>query len=151
MQHPVQVDYPNPDPLEDPDPDPDPDLDLIIPDLSNVLITHKVLINGIQATTLIDSGAQENFVDTHFVLAYNMPSSTSSHQRYVSLANSTRQDASATLTYATMVLTARPEEGSHLFEDIINPTVTALGRYDLILGKPWLTKSTPNQIGCLIN
>ena len=39
-----------------------------------------------------------------------------------------------------MVMTARPEEGSHLFEDIINPTVTALGRYDLILGKPWLTK-----------
>ncbi len=54
MQHPIQVDYPNPDPLQDPDPDPDPGLDLTIPDLSNVLITHKVLINGIQATALID-------------------------------------------------------------------------------------------------
>ncbi len=81
MQHPVQVDYPNPDPLQDPDPDPDPGLDLTIPDLSNVLITHKVLINGIQATALIDSGAQEDFVDTHFVLAYNMPTTTSSHKR----------------------------------------------------------------------
>jgi hypothetical protein len=128
MQHPYHVDYPNPDPLQDPDPNPDPGLDLTIPDLSNVLITHKVPINGIQATALIDSGAQEDFVDTHFVLAYNMPTSTSSHKRYVSLANGTRQDASATLTNATMVMTARPEEGSHLFEDIINPTVTVLGR-----------------------
>ena len=72
-----------------------------------------------------------------------MPTSTSSHKRYVSLVNGTRQDASATLTNATMVMTARPEEGSHLFEDIINPTITALGRYDLILGKPWLTKVNP--------
>jgi hypothetical protein len=72
-----------------------------------------------------------------------MPTTTSSHKRYISLANGTRQDASATLTNATMVMTSRPEEGSHLFEDIINPTVTALGRYDLILGKPWLTKVNP--------
>jgi hypothetical protein len=69
MQHPVQVDYPDPDPQQDPDPDPDPQPDFTIPDLCNLLITHKVLINGIQATTLIDSGAQEDFVDTHFVLA----------------------------------------------------------------------------------
>jgi hypothetical protein len=76
IKHPVPVDYPNPDPQQDPDPDPDPPPDLTIPDLSNVLITHKVVINGIQATTLIDSGALEDFVDTHFVLAYNMPTTS---------------------------------------------------------------------------
>ncbi len=145
MQYPVQVDYPNTQP--EPDPDPDPDLwsnsYLTIPDLSNVLITYKVLINGIEATALIDSGAQEDFVDTNFVLAYNMATTSSSHKRYVSLANGTRQDASATLTNATMVMTPIPGEGSHLFEDTINPTVTALGRYDLILGKPWLTRVNP--------
>jgi hypothetical protein len=54
IQHAVQVDYPDPDPQQDPDPDPDPPPDLTIPDLSNVLITHKVLIKGIQATALID-------------------------------------------------------------------------------------------------
>jgi hypothetical protein len=67
IQHPVQVDYPNPDPQHDPDPDPDPPPNLTIPDLSNVLINHKVMINEIQATALIDSRAQEDFVDTHFV------------------------------------------------------------------------------------
>jgi hypothetical protein len=30
-----------------------------------------------------------------------------------------------------------------MFKYIINPTVTALGRYDLILGKPWLTRVNP--------
>jgi hypothetical protein len=82
-------------------------------------------------------------VDTNFVLAYNMQTTTSHPRRYVSLANGGRQDASATLTNATLVMTPIPDEGTHLFEDIINPTVTALGRYDLILGKPWLTRVNP--------
>ena len=65
MQYPVQVDYPNIPPEPDPDPDPDlySDSYLTIPDLSNVFITYKVLINGIEAIALIDSGAQEDFVD----------------------------------------------------------------------------------------
>jgi hypothetical protein len=49
-----------------------PEKDLTIPDLRNVLITHTVILNGISGTALIDSGAQEEFVDTNFVLAYNM-------------------------------------------------------------------------------
>jgi hypothetical protein len=72
-----------------------------------------------------------------------MPTTSSSHKRCVSLANGAGQDASATLTNATMVMTSRPEEGSHMFEYTINPTVTALGHYDLILGKPWLTRVNP--------
>ena len=82
-------------------------------------------------------------MDTNYVVAYNMPTTSTSRKRCVSLANGSRQDASATLTNATMVMTPIPGEGSHLFEDTINPTVTALGRYDLILGKPWLTRVNP--------
>jgi hypothetical protein len=82
-----------------------PEQDLTIPDLRNVLITHTVILNGISATALIDSGAQEDFVDTNFVLAYNMATTTTLHKRYVSLANGARQDASATLMDATMVIT----------------------------------------------
>jgi hypothetical protein len=117
--------------------------DLTIPHLRNVLITHIVTLNEISATALIDSGAQEDFVDTKFVLAYNMATTTTSLKRYVSLANGTRQDVSATLRDARMVMTTRPEEGSLRFEDTISPTVTTLGRYDLILGKPWLTRINP--------
>ena len=92
MEYPVQVDYPNIPPEPDPDPDPDlwSDSYLTIPDLSNVLITYKVLINGIGAIALIDSGAQEGFVDTNYVVAYNMPTTSTSRKRYVSLANGTR-------------------------------------------------------------
>jgi hypothetical protein len=102
-----------------------------------------VTLNGITAIASIDSGAQEDFVDTNFVLAYNMATTITSDERYVSLANGTRQDASATLRDARMVMTTRPEEGSLRFEDTINPTVTTLGRNDLILGKPWLTSINP--------
>jgi hypothetical protein len=116
--------------------------DLTIPDLQNVLITHTLTFNGISATALIDSGALEYFVDTNFVLAYNMATSTTSLKRHVSLANGTRQDAGATLRDARMIMNTRPEEGHLRFEDI-SPTVTTLGRYDLILGKPWLTRINP--------
>jgi hypothetical protein len=93
-----------------------PEQDLTIPDLRNVLITHTVTLNGISATALIDSGAQEDFIDTNFVLAYNMATTTTSCRRYVSLANGTRQDAGATLRDARMIMTTRPEEGYLQFE-----------------------------------
>jgi hypothetical protein len=102
-----------------------------------------VILNGISATALIESGAQEDFVDTNSVLAYNMATTTTSLKRYVSLANGTRHDASATLIYVRMAMTTRPEEGNPIFEDTISPTLTSLGRYDLILGKPWLTRVNP--------
>jgi hypothetical protein len=120
-----------------------PEQDLTIPDLRSVLITHTVILNGISATALIDSGAQEDFVDTNFVLAYNMATTTTSLIRYVSLANGTRHDASATLIDARKVMTTRPEVGNLIVEDTISPTLTSLGRYDLILGKPWLTRVNP--------
>jgi hypothetical protein len=96
--------------------------DLTIPDLRNVLIMHTVTLNGITAISLIDSGAQEDFVDTNIVLAYNMATTTTSDKRCVNLANGTRQDASATPRDARMVMATRPEEGSLRFEDTINPT-----------------------------
>jgi hypothetical protein len=115
--------------------------DLTIPDLRNVLITHTVTLNGISATALTDSGAQEDFVDTYFVLAYNLATTTTSLKRYVSLANGTR--LRATLRDSRMVMTTRPEEGHLRFEDTISPTGTTLGRYDFIWGNPWLTRINP--------
>jgi hypothetical protein len=73
-----------------------------------------------------------------------MVTTTTSLKRYVSLANVVPQDASATLMDVIMVMTTRPEEGTLTFEDTINPTVTSLGPYDLILGKPWLTRVNPH-------
>jgi hypothetical protein len=119
-------------------------------------------LNGISATALIDSYAQEGFVDTDFVLHYERarqslldatatlniikgqaisedgehdipmvfvtskptesvpppspPSPPLKH--YVSLANSSRQDASATLMDTTTVMT-RLEDGTLTCEDTI--------------------------------
>jgi hypothetical protein len=72
-----------------------------------------------------------------------MATTTTLLKRHVSLTNGTRQDASATLRDARMVMTTRPEEGYLRFEDTISPTVTTLGRYNLILGEPWLTRINP--------
>jgi hypothetical protein len=71
--------------------------DLTIPDLRNVPITQTVTLNGITAIASIDPGAQADFVDTNFVQAYNMATTTTWDKHYVSLANGTRHDASATL------------------------------------------------------
>jgi hypothetical protein len=82
-----------------------PEQDLTIPDLHNVIITHTLTLNGILATALINSGALEDFVDTNFIIAYNMATNTTSPKPNVSLANGTRQDASATLRDDRKVMT----------------------------------------------
>jgi hypothetical protein len=71
-----------------------------------------VILNIISATALFDSYAQEDFVDKNFVLAYNMATTTTSLKRYISLANGSQQDASATLMDTTMVMTTRLDEGT---------------------------------------
>jgi hypothetical protein len=78
-----------------------------------------------------------------------MTTITTSLKRYVSLANGTRQDASATLRDARMVMTTRPEEGHLRFENTISPNLTTLGRYDLIGVNLALQGLTPSPIGRL--
>jgi hypothetical protein len=109
-----------------------PDDTLRIPDLSNVLITYKVKLNGITATALLDTGAQLDFINKAFTDKHNIPTiKTSDH--YVKMANRLRHDASHELQDATIDIQG--------FESSCSPAVTALGQFDFILDMPWLTDS----------
>jgi hypothetical protein len=66
---------------------------LQMPDLSNVLITYKVSINGGTATALLDTGAQQDFINKAFTDRHKLHTVKTSNQ-YVRMANGLRQDAS---------------------------------------------------------
>jgi hypothetical protein len=52
-----------------------PDDTLRMPDLSNILITYKVNINGIPATALLDTGAQLDFINKISQISTILPQS----------------------------------------------------------------------------
>jgi hypothetical protein len=101
-----------------------------MPDLSNVLITYKVRINGVIATALLDTGAQKDFINKAFTNRHNIK--TSYQYR---MANGLRQDASHEVIDASINLKG--------FVTTCSPPVTASGQFDLILGMPWLTNVQP--------
>jgi hypothetical protein len=107
---------------------------LQMPDLSNVLITYKVSINGVMATALLDTGAQKDFINKAFTDRHKLRTIKTSNQ-YVCMANGLRQEASHTLINAAIDIQG--------FLTDCSPTVTALGQYDLILRMPWLTDVQP--------
>ena len=75
------------------------DTALRMPDLSNVLITYRVRINGINGTALLDTGAQRDFVNSAFTDKHNIRTTKTSDD-HVRMANGLRQDASHTLINA---------------------------------------------------
>ncbi len=128
---------PIPTPVPDPIPVPVPyDINAIeLPDLSNVLITYTMNINGTTAVALLDTGAQKDFLNKRFTDRHKVKTVKTSDM-YVRMANGSRQDA------------------SHIARDIDidiqgyrtswTPTVTDLGHFDLILDMPWLTRVNPS-------
>ena len=90
---------------------------------------------GQRTKCLIDSGASEDFVGRELVQAYDMPTSRGPQKRQVRLANGSKQDASYVLADAPIQL------GEYRTTRTL--TVTPLGGYGLILGKPWLTDVNP--------
>jgi len=106
-----------------------------LPDLRRVLVTFEAIVYGQRTKCLIDSGASEDFVGRELVQAYDMPTSRGPQKRQVRLANGSKQDASYVLADAPIQL------GEYRTTRTL--TVTPLGGYGLILGKPWLTDVNP--------
>jgi hypothetical protein len=111
----------------------EPDLPQI-PDLSKVLVTFTAILKGRPVECLIDSGASDNFADRGLVTSLDLPTLRQG-KRQVRLANGSKQDCSYVLQSAAVSI------GS--YELVSDFTVTTLGKYGLILGKPWLTEVNP--------
>jgi hypothetical protein len=105
-----------------------------LPDLSNVLITYRININGVDAIALLDTGAQKDFLNKRFT-DRNKLHTVKTSDLYVRMANGSRQVS------------------NHIARDIdidiqssrttFSPTVAKWGYFDLILDIPWLTQVQP--------
>lgn len=105
-----------------------------LPDLRNVLVTFKAKLNGHDCECLIDSGATDDFADRGITTQHDMPTEKQG-KRMVKLAGGTLQDASFVLQGASVSLGE--------YQVARDFRVTPLGRYGVILGKPWLTDMNP--------
>ncbi len=111
--------------------------ELTLPDLSRVLVTFFVSVNGVSCKCLIDSGASEDFLDRGFATQVNLPT-VKAEKRRVKLANGALQDASFKCSNVPVMF---DDSGYMCERDFL---VTPLGSYGLILGKPWLSQVNPS-------
>ena len=101
------------------------------------LLILKGRCNGTAARCLIDSGATSDFVAKEFVVRHGMKSSSSGLKHSVTLANGSRQDGSLQMNSAQLGIGGLRERRTL--------RVTELkGRFDIILGQPWLSTYNPN-------
>ena len=97
------------------------------------LLTFIGSINGHPAKVLIDGGAEGNIISSSFQKRYQLDR-TQCLPIPILLPN-----GSSSITSHTVPITL--DRGD--YSDSLNPILYPLNKYDLILGKPWLTKVNP--------
>lgn len=126
-----------------PPPPPEPPLSHVVslsdPAASEQLITFEATARGFRdnsfaASTLLDSGASRNFVSAQYVKTLDLPIKKGEKTR-VRQANG---QITATSDYVELTYTL----GDLIFTDTF--TVLAALSFDVILGKPWLTRYNPD-------
>ena len=109
------------------------------PNSRRLIIVHGKC-GGHDAKILVDSGSEADLVASSFVEKHGMPTTLSDNHR-VQLAGGQIQDAS---------LKVEPSLRMGQFKETVELTATSLEHYDVILGKPWLTRVSP-QINWRMN
>ena len=102
-------------------------------DAEKQLLTFNCLVGGFPARVLIDGGAEGNVISTTFQRKHNLPRTVTAPIPVV------LPDGSSTITRHTVSVTLERET----YCDTIDPILYPLRKYDLILGKPWLTQTNP--------
>ena len=87
------------------------------------------------ARVLIDSGSMGDFVSTAFIEKHKLEPQPVSKEQLVKVANGKLQPISGILKGSNLKLGR--------YQDKIDLDTTNLEDYDVILGKPWLTKLNP--------
>ena len=99
------------------------------------LIRYQGTIAGKPAQILIDSGASQNFIDQDFVKKYRLKTFKTSSQTTVNMANG----EPLTCGGKTKDLELKIQD----YKVKASFNILALGKYDAILGKPWLFDTNP--------
>lgn len=97
------------------------------------LLTFIGSINGHPAKVLIDGGAEGNIISTSFQRRHQL------HRTECLPIPILLPNGSSSITKHTVPITL--DRGD--YSDSLNPILYPLNKYDLILGKPWLTKVNP--------
>jgi hypothetical protein len=90
-------------------------------------------VNGFPARVLIDGGAEGNVISTSFQQKHNLLHTT------INPIPVLLPDGSSSITNHTVAITIERNK----YIDTLNPILYPLKKYDLILGKPWLTHINP--------
>ena len=104
--------------------------------LSNQLLVVRGHLHFHPVSCLIDCGASHNFVSESFVKQYNLPTTMLPAPMPVLFAN-----GSSEVKACLMVPNVQLRLSDHL--SAVCLIVTTLARYDVVLGKPWLTMINP--------
>jgi transposase InsO family protein len=97
------------------------------------LLTFFCSVNGFPARVLIDGGAEGNVISTSFQQKHNLLRTT------INPIPVLLPDGSSSITNHTVAITIERNK----YIDTLNPILYPLKKYDLILGKPWLTHINP--------
>jgi hypothetical protein len=101
---------------------------------SRTLLAFIGAVNGHPARILIDGGAEGDVISSSFVKLHSIPLH-SCQPIPIILPN-----GSSSITSHTAPITLARDN----YSDHLNPIVYNLQKYDLILGKPWLTETNPS-------
>jgi hypothetical protein len=99
----------------------------------STLLTFVCNVNGHAARILIDGGAQGNVISSSFVKRHAIPLCSSSPIPIV------LPNGSQSFSAHTANITLQRQHYSTTLDPIVYP----LQKYDLLLGKPWLTQTNP--------
>jgi hypothetical protein len=98
------------------------------------LLTFIGSINGHPARILIDGGAEGNVISSSFQQQHSIPRQACSTIPII------LPDGSSSITQHTVSI----QLARDAYIDTLQPLFYPLKKYDLILGKPWLTQTNPH-------
>lgn len=125
--------------LEPPDKSEDSESVMHSFDLGNEqpLMISAIIEHKIKASTMVDSGASTSFIDESFINAHSLIPRLKNFPEIVRVVDG-RQSSSGRITHE---IDLSLEIGNH--SEILTFQVTRIARYNIILGKSWLSKHDP--------
>ena len=106
-------------------------------DCQNELLRFQGKIEGHKAVILLDSGSTQDLISADFVRRHRIPTTTLETQFTVTMADERTSTAGQSCTVPVTLALPNLQE-SRVF------TVFSLAKYDVILGKPWLSATNPS-------
>jgi hypothetical protein len=103
--------------------------------MAEQLIVFDCLVQGKPARAMLDSGATRNFLSHSFVRKHQLPTSTLQNPLRVRLADGSIMKTAECLPAASFKV--------GVYGENLDLVLAQIDAFDLILGKPWLTKHNP--------